>query len=579
MHFDMKRISFIAAALAAMVFASCTNNKTSEDITSYYKAYAANPEVIGFSRDNQPAVEVYAKTTDAGVDTKVTVTFKVDASQALVDEYNAGVDEKHKAILLPASAYSFTETTSTIAPMYRRSANAKIQLKFAEELQAMTWYVLPVALESVDGSTFAHLADKTVAYIAIKTAKTNPGKGTKEEPFLIYDAEDLQNIDKVTPDVDVTSADAYAAAVPTYFKMVEDVDMTGEAWTPLNATSPYAKKVDFNGNGKTISNLTYEGSVYGGMFGVLCGEVYNLNLIDAAITTSKDKSGLLCGYMGTGDIIYGVVHHCKVTGTLNVNNNTIGGIAGNMCGGEIYACEVDATINMQGDNRYYAGGIIGCGNKKPGYIHDCISKGTVVSAGNLANKTYNRNVAGIAGAFETKGYKIENCISLASIHCNAVAAGIVGHMNNNSWAKKAAADVDDYVIGCIAWNEQIWADNSRTTSLKGSRDDYAMGAGCIMGWGCPENTLQNCWRKADINFKVTCPDDPASETHFVPFDQGDAGPGSPLTGIDCNYKDLWSSMYHGKAAAAGETASQVAKRIGWNETIWDLTGEIPAIKF
>ena len=573
----MKRITLILAAMAAMVFASCTKN-ASEDITSYYKAYTVSPEVTGFSPDNQPAVEVYAKTTDAGVDTKLDVTLKVDPSKDLVDKFNASVDEKHKATLLPSSAYVFKENKTTIASMYRKSANIKIQLVFSDQLSPMTWYVLPITLESVEGSSFAHLAEETVAYIAIKTAKTNPGKGTKDEPYLIYDAEDLLAIDERALPVDVSDANKYAAAVPTYFKMVEDIDMTGENWTPINAASPYAKKVDFDGNGKTISNLTYTGATYGGLFGVLCGEVYNLNLINANVNNKKDKSGLLCGYMGTGDVIYGVVHHCKVTGELTVDNNTIGAIAGCMCGGEIYACEVDATIKMLGENRYYAGGIIGCGNKKPGYIHDCISKGSVESAGNLEKRTYNRNVAGIAGAFETKGYKIENCISLASIHCNAVAGGIVGHMNNNSWAKKSASDVDNYVIGCIAWNEQILADNSRTKSLKLSRDDYAMGGGCIMGWGCPENTLQNCWRKADINFKVTCPDDPASETHFVPFDQENAGPGNPLVGIDCNYSDLWSMMYHGKASAKSETASQIAKKLGWSESIWDLSGDIPAIK-
>ena len=36
--------------------------------------------------------------------------------------------------------------------------------------------------------------------------------------------------------------------------------------------------------------------------------------------------------------------------------------------------------------------------------------------------------------------------------------------------------------------------------------------------------------------------------------------------------------FNGKAAAAGKTASQVAKEIGWDETIWDLSGEIPALR-
>lgn len=562
--------------MAAMVFASCTK-KASEDITSYYKAYTVSPEVSGFSPDNQPAVEIYAKTTDAGVDTKLNVSFKVDSSNDMVAKFNASVDEKHKAILLPAGAYTLKETTSTVAPMYRKSANLKIQLKFIESLLPMTWYVLPITLESVEGSSFAHLAEETVAFIAIKTAKTNPGKGTKDEPYLIYDAEDLLSINERALPVDVSDADKYAAAVPTYFKMVEDVDMTGETWIPINDTNPYSKKVDFDGNGKTISNLTYSGSNYGGLFAVLCGEVYNLNLINAKVTTAKDKSGLLCGYSGSGNVITGIIHNCKVTGELNINNNYVGGIAGCMCGGEVYACEVDAKINMLGNGRYYAAGIVGCTDKRPVYIHDCISKGEVISAGDLKSNTYNRNVAGILGAVESSagGTKVENCISLAKIHCNAVAAGIIGHSNAGAWTAQDPAKVNNSVIGCIAWNDEINADNTLAKSILEKRDDYAMGAGCIMGWGCPENTLQNCWRKPNIVFHAT---KDGAETHAQPFDQENAAPGKPLQGINCDYKINWESMYHGKAAAAGETASQVAKKIGWSETIWDLSGDVPALK-
>ena len=36
--------------------------------------------------------------------------------------------------------------------------------------------------------------------------------------------------------------------------------------------------------------------------------------------------------------------------------------------------------------------------------------------------------------------------------------------------------------------------------------------------------------------------------------------------------------WHGKAADAGKTASDVAKDLGWDETIWDLSGEEPVLK-
>lgn len=575
----MKKLTLVLAAALAMVAVACQKNEElAEGGPAAYRIASRSEIDLGEMMPGRSAtLSLYATTDDNGVREQLTATFKADeeAASAYLNEETA---------LLPSDCYSFTVNDVVIDRFNKDSRTGKIKITYSPSLEGGKTYILPLVVGEVNGSANAS-ADPTpiiVKFFAVSGAPDQPiGSGTKADPYYIYDADGLMGmeemINKIGEDATKT-ADAYAAAAPTYFRLMNDIDMSGKEWTPINLAKPYDEKIDFDGNYKTISNLKYEGSNYGGMFGVLCGEVYNLNLIDAEITTDKDKSGLLCGYCGTGDAITGIVHGCKITGTLTVNNNSAGGVAGLMQGGEIYECDVDAKITMLGSNRYYCGGIVGCGNKKPGYIHDCITRGEITSPGDLAAKTYNRNVAGIAGAFETPGYKIENCISLASVSCNAVAAGILGHANNNSWAKKAAADVDNYVIGCIAWNESITVTNSRTVSLLGKREDYAMGGGCIMGWGCPENTLQNCWRKSNINFLVTCPDDPESANHFKPFDQEDAGPGSPLQGIDCNYKDLWSSMYHGKAAGANETASQVAKRIGWDENVWDLSGNVPALK-
>ena len=36
--------------------------------------------------------------------------------------------------------------------------------------------------------------------------------------------------------------------------------------------------------------------------------------------------------------------------------------------------------------------------------------------------------------------------------------------------------------------------------------------------------------------------------------------------------------YHGKAAAADATISSVAKTLGWDETVWNLSGDVPTLK-
>jgi hypothetical protein len=52
-----------------------------------------------------------------------------------------------------------------------------------------------------------------------------------------------------------------------------------------------------------------------------------------------------------------------------------------------------------------------------------------------------------------------------------------------------------------------------------------------------------------------------------------------LAPLDQNYKNDWAQMaYHGKAAAAGATVSSLAKAAGWDEAVWDLSGNLPKLK-
>ena len=42
--------------------------------------------------------------------------------------------------------------------------------------------------------------------------------------------------------------------------------------------------------------------------------------------------------------------------------------------------------------------------------------------------------------------------------------------------------------------------------------------------------------------------------------------------------DATQCSYHGKAAEAGATISSVAASIGWDENVWDLSGDMPVLK-
>ena len=62
-------------------------------------------------------------------------------------------------------------------------------------------------------------------------------------------------------------------------------------------------------------------------------------------------------------------------------------------------------------------------------------------------------------------------------------------------------------------------------------------------------------------------------------DHANSSPDSPLVEMaESAGATNYNFPYHGKAAAEGETASQVAKKLGWDEEIWDLSGALPFFK-
>ena len=546
----MKRISFIIAALAAIVFASC-NKQVKEDLTSYYKVYADNSEILGFAEETSQTFNVYAKTTDAGLDVPLTVKFAVDES--LVDQYNASKDESEKARMFPSSLWSFTSDSGTIREMYRTSSRATIKIVHdAEVLEGEAWYVIPVVISSIDGSSIAHIADDNVKFLTIKTAKAGAGSGTADKPYLIRTPEDLCAVSSMALPA------AAVDAVPTYFKLLEDIDMTGVEWKPINDTGDYNLKIDFNGNGHTISNLSYSGSSsYPSIFGVAFGEFYDLTIDNATIATSGPAAGIFAaeGY-------YAKIHDITVTDSVldgeKCGNTGVGGLVGKMTYTEIYACSVDATVSSP---KNYVGGICGW-MKSESSIHDCITSGRVAGIGGA------QRFAGILGGNIGKGGLVSNCISTAEIETGICAAGIVGHMNEDSSGAKAK--LGNQVIGCIAWNPSVVANKCR-------RNQYSSGG--VVGYTAPDNILQNNWRRTDMVFtqNVGIEDDQYPVNYIVLEDQEDADESNPLN-VPGDHSTSHEFYYHGKAAAEGETASAVAKRLKWDETIWDLSGDVPALK-
>lgn len=533
----MKRISFIIAALAAVVFASC-NKQEVEDITSYYKAYASAATEVNLGEGATATLTFYAKTSDAGVDGPLSVTFQADPS--LVGTYNAKNGTDYPA--LPESCYT-VQTEATIRAMYRMSSEAKATVSFNQDLKPLTNYVLPIVLTSVSGHSKAFLAENNEPiFLVVKVGKIGGGAGTKESPYVIYDAQDLKDIPAKTPVSQFGSRDAYLAAVPTYFKLANDIDLGGVDWTPidLGMAKESGKKIDLDGDGKTIKGFNVTGGEQVGFFKGLVGDIHDLK-IEGNVTTTAKKAGILVGQASTGDNIFTNIYRCSAKGTVKCETSSdssaeasLGGLVGQQCFGDIYECEADVNIELGGTNNgHYVGGIVGSFGKKGLKITNCISKGNYVAASGSNAYMF----GGIVGCAQNVDNVIENCISLAKISCADMAGGIIGELNKNK--DNGIVDQTSIVKGCIAWNEAIEITAEEAKFGKGGMVAFAGAVG-----------ISNCWMKPDLKFA----------------DHEDVEPGAASA----------PGLRNGKNASG--TASQAAKQAGWSEAIWDLSGDVPALK-
>ena len=93
-----------------------------------------------------------------------------------------------------------------------------------------------------------------------------------------------------------------------------------------------------------------------------------------------------------------------------------------------------------------------------------------------------------------------------------------------------------------------------------------------------KDTMTDNYRRLDMVFDVKYTD----KNNEVPqlFDCENFDNDNPFAWTSYNEDNYWGSNYqpyHGKAATAGETVSDVAKRLRWDEKIWDLSDDYPQL--
>ena len=198
---------------------------------------------------------------------------------------------------------------------------------------------------------------------------------------------------------DKESLKAFATEAATSNKdvlFVADIDMTGEAWTPIEG---YTGKI--NGNGYAIKGLTAP------LFGTTSATIKGLHLLDINIEeTEITYVGALARHIEAVGDITPVVEHCSVSGKVVLNNTSVPyakPVAGNVTINEYAYIAVAGLVG-----RAYGVTFSDCVNKATVEVKQCFPTDTYAAG----NKLY-PSIAGVLGygdksTVTSSIYRLEN---------------------------------------------------------------------------------------------------------------------------------------------------------------------------
>lgn len=301
---------------------------------------------------------------------------------------------------------------ATFDIVIHNGSNVKVKyrtvIKVTEDTGLFSGLTITVSGVAYNGATtYSQWANADSADITVPVAvelPANAGNAYQNKSCKIsYSVEAVQgNVAPEIPETNVvyiytaTDLRLFAASVNngnTYegktVKLMNNVDLAGVAWTPIGTTTNYFKGT-FDGNGKTISNLTVSGNNdNAGLFGHSDGGTFTNFTIYNANVSGKDRVAA-----AVANMFRGTANKITVTNSTIVGGHYVAGITGYSYG-TVTDCTVSSTtvtavpylVGSSYDNGDKVGGIIG-------WSASCTLTGNNVS--NVTVTAY-RDLGGIAG--------------------------------------------------------------------------------------------------------------------------------------------------------------------------------------
>ena len=373
------------------------------------------------------------------------------------------------------------------------STSAEGTSKTTTQMQEMSTFVVWAcdAVWTIDeGSDYPRLVWEEMPGVPITKSYYGGGSGTETDPYLIYAAEQLNEIGLFTCDWD------------KHFKLMADIDLSAYSGTDFNIIGFYAGNHNYNnipftgvfdGNGHTIANFTYVSTDKDriGLFVYLDdpnAQIKNLGLIDPNINVSLGyHTGSLVGIVESGSIISCFVEGGHVSGDWHV-----GGLVGS-CYGNIHDC--DYSGNVTGNHN--VGGLAGRFS----------SDGTISDSTTIVTVTGSWAVGGLVG--ENYGRKLTNCLTTGTVTGDHGIGGLVGNNAEgeiNDCNSAASVQGGDNVGGLAGASWGTITQCCTTGNVSGNRS-----LGGLVGYNC--GPLTKCFATGSV--------------------KGNAGAGG-LAGINCD---------------------------------------------
>ena len=300
--------------------------------------------------------------------------------------------------------------------------------------------------------------------VSAPASQSTASPGTKNNPYLIYSAEDLAwfayQVNHSRPEI--------------CGKLMDDISLFGGIYTGGNAYDdndneilaralrwiPIGSDVDgqrytgtFDGNGFTVSKMRVSETEKQGLFGTLGSgaDIKNIAVATSLLNVTQYAGGV-AGYINGSNV---TITGCHVSGSLSGTGNYFGGIiggSGDTTGTVIDGCYISTAGIITSSDGAYVGGILGGTGSGSVSVRNCYNRGRVMGKS---------QTGGIAGGAAQTSQTVLNCYNAGIVSGDSAStggiAGAGSEENIQNCFYESTASVDGYATAIETERLKSWA--------------------------------------------------------------------------------------------------------------------------